>query len=151
VAQNELCYEVQVCRNVLEQRLGHALTSFAYSNRAMAAYRYGALHVVQQAGYRWALTTNYGINTLRDYPFQLKRIESDVTQHWLVVAARLLACGDFLRVYVASICASVSDQSIQLEVITRPMAGQSVSYADTPALLLCIMGRRNAGNKVAVE
>ena len=95
VAQNELCYEVQVCRNVLEQRLGHAVTSFAYPIGQWQHIDTRTLHVVQQAGYRWALTTNYGINTLRDYPFQLKRIESDVTQHWLVVAAEVAGLWGF--------------------------------------------------------
>ncbi len=84
--QDELDYEVQGCRTALEQRLGHSVASFAYPVGQWQHIDTRALYAVQQAGYRWALTTSYGINTPQDSPFQLKRIEADINQHWLIVA-----------------------------------------------------------------
>jgi len=40
-----------------------------------------------KAGYEWALTTVYGFNTARSDRHLLRRIEVDVSQHWLVMAA----------------------------------------------------------------
>jgi hypothetical protein len=45
------------------------------------------LQSVKDAGYQWAVTTQYGFNTPQSDPFLLRRIEVDVTQHWLVMAA----------------------------------------------------------------
>jgi hypothetical protein len=42
---------------------------------------------VQQAGYEWAVTTVYGFNKPRSDPYLLRRVEVDVSQHWLVIAA----------------------------------------------------------------
>jgi peptidoglycan/xylan/chitin deacetylase (PgdA/CDA1 family) len=83
----ELQYEVEECRNILEEKLGHPLKTFAYPIGQWQHIESGALHAVQKAGYRWGLTTSYGINTAREYPYLLKRIETDVSQHWLIVAA----------------------------------------------------------------
>ena len=85
--QRELQYEIEECRNVLVERLGHAVTSFAYPIGQWYHIDLRTLRAVQRANYSWAVTTNYGINTPQAYPYQLKRIESDVTQHWLVLAA----------------------------------------------------------------
>jgi len=43
---------------------------------------------VQQAGYDWALTTLYGFNIPQTDPRLLRRIEVDVSQHLLVLAAQ---------------------------------------------------------------
>jgi peptidoglycan/xylan/chitin deacetylase (PgdA/CDA1 family) len=85
--QCELQYEIEECRNVLEERLGHAVTSFAYPIGQWYHIDLRTLRAVQRANYNWAVTTNYGINTPQSYPYQLKRVESDVSQHWLVLAA----------------------------------------------------------------
>jgi len=42
---------------------------------------------VKEAGYDWALTSVYGYNTSSSDPYLLRRIEVDVSQHWLVIAA----------------------------------------------------------------
>ena len=84
--QKEIQYEVQECRYTLEKQLGHEVSSFAYPVGQLQHFDSRTLHAVQKAGYRWALTTNYGINTPQSYPYQLKRIEVDVCQHWLIVA-----------------------------------------------------------------
>jgi hypothetical protein len=58
---------------------------------------------VRTAGYDWAVTTVYGFNTAQTDPYLLRRIEVDVDQHWLVLAAKasgtsFLECtGNLLR------------------------------------------------------
>ncbi len=83
----ELQREVAQCRVVLEQRLGHPVRSFAYPIGQVQHIGAAVIDAVRRAGYDWALTTSYGLNTPRNDPYLLKRIEVDVDQHWLVVAA----------------------------------------------------------------
>ena len=79
--------EVEQCRTILEQQLGHPVRTFAYPIGQPQHIGDGIIRVVRQAGYTWALTTTYGFNTPRSHPYLLRRIEADVTQHWLVLAA----------------------------------------------------------------
>jgi peptidoglycan/xylan/chitin deacetylase (PgdA/CDA1 family) len=83
----ELQEEVEQCRTILEQRLGHPVRTFAYPIGQPQHIQDSVMRVVQQAGYDWALTTSYGCNTPRSDPYLLRRIEADVNQHWLVLAA----------------------------------------------------------------
>ena len=83
----EVRYEVEKCRAVLEAQLGHPVRSFAYPVGQLQHIGEDVVRAVQQAGYCWALTTRYGLNTSRSDPFLLRRIEADVDQHWLVIAA----------------------------------------------------------------
>jgi hypothetical protein len=84
----EVQREVSECRAVLERQLGHPVRIFAYP--------YGKPHqigdfgprAVQRAGYDWAVTTVSGYNTSSTHPYLLKRVFSDVNQHWLVIAAK---------------------------------------------------------------
>ncbi|HEX6553392.1 MAG TPA: polysaccharide deacetylase family protein [Ktedonobacteraceae bacterium] len=84
----EVQREVSECRTVLEQQLGHPVRVFAYP--------YGKPHqigdfgprAVRRAGYDWAVTTVSGYNTSSTNPYLLKRVFSDVNQHWLVIAAK---------------------------------------------------------------
>lgn len=85
--RQEVQYEVQACRDILEEHLGHPIHTFAYPVGQWRHIGLTALQAVQQSGYRWALTSAYGFNTARTDPYLLKRIETDVEQHWLVVAA----------------------------------------------------------------
>jgi peptidoglycan/xylan/chitin deacetylase (PgdA/CDA1 family) len=87
VDPEELQREVEQCRVVLEQRLGHPIRSFAYPIGQMQHIGAAVIDAVRRAGYDWALTTSYGLNTPRSNPYLLKRVEVDVDQHWLVVAA----------------------------------------------------------------
>jgi peptidoglycan/xylan/chitin deacetylase (PgdA/CDA1 family) len=83
----EVQNEVEQCRKALQHRLGHEVRSFAYPVGQMQHISEEVVEAVQQAGYTWALTTQYGFNTPRTNPYLLHRIEVDVDQHWLVVAA----------------------------------------------------------------
>ncbi len=83
----EVQCEVGECRTMLEQQLGHPVRAFAYPLGQLQHIGDKVLHAVQQAGYDWALTTMYGFNTPRSNPYLLRRVEVDVSQHWLVMAA----------------------------------------------------------------
>ena len=83
----EVRWEVEECRRVLEQQLGHPVRTFAYPLGQLQHIGEDVLCAVQQAGYEWALTTVYGFNKPRSDPYLLRRVEVDVSQHWLVIAA----------------------------------------------------------------
>lgn len=94
----EVQREVEECRALLEQRLGYPVCSFAYPVGQMQHLGEDIRQAVQQAGYDWALTTMDGFNTPQSHPYLLKRIEVDVNQHWLVVAAEVAGLwGGFAR------------------------------------------------------
>jgi len=83
----EVQREVEACRVILEQQLGHPVRAFAYPVGQLQHIGNNVIRAVQQAGYDWALTTIYGFNTPQSDPHLLRRIEVDVSQHWLVIAA----------------------------------------------------------------
>lgn|SRR2546421_2809206 len=83
----EVQREVEACRVILEQQLGHPVRTFAYPVGQLQHIGNNVIRAVQQAGYDWALTTIYGFNTPQSDPHLLRRIEVDVSQHWLVIAA----------------------------------------------------------------
>ena len=43
---------------------------------------------VRQAGYTWVVTTSGGTNTAQSDPLALRRIEVNISDHWLVMAAK---------------------------------------------------------------
>lgn len=83
----EMQREVEECRAILEQRLSHPVRTFAYPIGQVQHIGDNVIRAVQQAGYEWALTTVYGFNTPQSDPYLLRRVEVDVSQHWLVMAA----------------------------------------------------------------
>src|SRR5437868_7227750 len=83
----EVQHEVQECRTLLEQQLGHPVRTFAYPVGQIQHITGVVLQAVQQAGYDWALTTMYGFNTSKSNPYLLRRIEVAAKQHWLIMAA----------------------------------------------------------------
>lgn len=83
----ELQREVSECRTVMEQQLGHPVPIFAYPVGGPEHIGAEDLRAVREAGYEWAVTTIPGINTKHSNPYQLRRIESGVERHWLVLAA----------------------------------------------------------------
>lgn len=85
--ETEVRREVTACRVALEQQLGHAVYSFAYPVGQNQHISDIAVQAVREAGFRWAMTTSYGFNTPQTDPYRLQRIEVDVDQHWLVMAA----------------------------------------------------------------
>ena len=84
----EMQHEIEECRTVLEQQLGHLVCSFAYPVGQMQHIGDDVRKAVRNAGYKWAVTTSYGYNTPGSDPYMLRRIEVDVDQHWLIVAAQ---------------------------------------------------------------
>ena len=84
----EIQFEVSECRAVLERQLGHPLHTFAYPVGGPEHIGEHGVCAVRQAGYRWAVTTIYGFNTPLTDPYLLRRIEVDVDQHWLLMAAK---------------------------------------------------------------
>ncbi|SRR6266487_911115 len=91
----EVQREVEECRTILEQQLGHPVRTFAYPVGQLQHIGDNVLRAVQQAGYDWAFTTVYGYNTSRSDPYLLRRIEVDVSQHWLVMAAETAGLWSF--------------------------------------------------------
>lgn len=83
----EVQREVSECRTLIEQQLGYPVHIFAYPIGRPADIGEQGLHAVREAGYAWAVTTIHGINTPHSDPHQLRRIKTDVNQHWLVIAA----------------------------------------------------------------
>lgn len=85
----EIEREVSECRSVLERQLGHPVRTFAYPFGKAEHYGGEGLRAVGKAGYRWAVTTIYGINTPQSDPLQLHRVVGEAGRHWLLVAARI--------------------------------------------------------------
>ncbi len=92
----EVQREVEECRTMLEQQLEHPVRTFAYPIGQLQHIGDNAIRAVQKAGYAWALTTLYGFNTPRSDPHLLRRIEVDVSQHWLVMAAEAAGLWGFV-------------------------------------------------------
>jgi peptidoglycan/xylan/chitin deacetylase (PgdA/CDA1 family) len=87
--------EVEECRVVLEQQLGHPVRTLAYPVGQPQHLRTDTPRIVKQAGYDWALTTIYGINTPQSDPYLLRRIEVATVQHWLVMAVETAGLWSF--------------------------------------------------------
>lgn len=83
----EMQREIGECRTMLEQQLGHLIRTFAYPVGQLQHIKGNVPQTVQQAGYDWAFTTMYGFNTAQSNRYLLRRVEVDVSQHWLVMAA----------------------------------------------------------------
>jgi peptidoglycan/xylan/chitin deacetylase (PgdA/CDA1 family) len=62
--------EIKESKEVLEQKLGQAITDFCYPS---GKYNSGIIKVLEALGYQTAVTTESGIAGLKDNPFLLKR------------------------------------------------------------------------------
>ena len=87
----EVHYEISACCHALEQKLDRPVYTFAYPIGKTEHIGEEALQAVKKAGYCWAVTTQPGINTPASDPYQLHRLPTDVSRHWLVMAAE--TCG----------------------------------------------------------
>jgi peptidoglycan/xylan/chitin deacetylase (PgdA/CDA1 family) len=93
----EVEHEVKDSRTVLEQQIGCRVSAFAYPCGRMEHIGNHGLEAVQKAGYRWAVTTERGINTPAVHPLLLRRIVvDDGYQHWLFLAADIAGVWQFL-------------------------------------------------------
>ncbi len=93
---DEIYYEVDECRRILAQQLGHPVRTFAYPIGRFEHIGDNAVHAVQEAGYDWALTTVYGINAPLSDSHRLGRVLGDVTRNWVVMAAEVSGLWSFI-------------------------------------------------------
>lgn len=85
----EVQREVAECRGVLEERLGHPVDSFAYPIGKPEHIGAQGLQAIENAGYKWAVTTIPGNNTPQTDPLLLRRVPGNLDLHWLELAALL--------------------------------------------------------------
>jgi len=88
----EVLHEVGECRTMLEQQLRHPADIFAYPYGNVGDY---GLRAVEQAGYKWAVTTLPGCNTYQSNPYLLHRRNANATRHVLMVAAEVAGVWGF--------------------------------------------------------
>ena len=86
----EVQHEVEQCRDLLEQQLGHPVRTFAYPVGKPEHIGDAGVRVVKAAGYEWAVTTIEETNTPRSDPHLLGRYPGIINQHWLVMASELV-------------------------------------------------------------
>jgi peptidoglycan/xylan/chitin deacetylase (PgdA/CDA1 family) len=86
----EVQREVDECRLVLEQQLGHPVRIFAYPIGKLEHIGPLGLQAVKSTGYKWAVTTIEEVNTQQTDPYLLRRLPGDITQHWLILASELV-------------------------------------------------------------
>ena len=87
---HEVQREVEECRTVLEQHLGHPVRIFAYPIGKPEHIGDEGLKAVKAAGYEWAVTSIEEINTSQCDPYLLRRNPGVVNKHWLVMASELV-------------------------------------------------------------
>ncbi len=83
----EVQYEVSECRTVLEWRLGHPVTTFAYPVGKAEHIGDEGPRAAKAAGYKWAFTTIQKINSPQTDPYLLGRIY--LNANWLIMASQL--------------------------------------------------------------
>ncbi|HET9952713.1 MAG TPA: polysaccharide deacetylase family protein [Candidatus Eisenbacteria bacterium] len=66
--------EIADCRDRIEANLGVRVSLFAYPNGTRADYDAGVVRAVKDAGYRAAVTTEWGANRAGDDPMTLRRV-----------------------------------------------------------------------------
>lgn len=86
----EARYEVAESRKVLEENLGHAVSTFAYPIGMLSDIGDQGLQAAREAGFRWALTAIEGVNTPQTDAHFLVRQAGDTRLHWTVMAAELV-------------------------------------------------------------
>ncbi|HEV2580658.1 MAG TPA: polysaccharide deacetylase family protein [Ktedonobacteraceae bacterium] len=86
----EIRREVEECRRVLEQELGHQVRAFAYPIGKPEHFGERGVQAVKSAGYTWAVTTCEEVNTPQCDQYLLRRLPGVVEKHWLVMASELV-------------------------------------------------------------
>ncbi|GLV57015.1 hypothetical protein KDH_38530 [Dictyobacter sp. S3.2.2.5] len=84
---SDVRYEIATCRQVLQERLGRSVRTFAYPIGRTEHIGPEALKAVREAGYSWAVTTTKGVATPQSDPYRLERVLVEVRRHWLLIAA----------------------------------------------------------------
>jgi peptidoglycan/xylan/chitin deacetylase (PgdA/CDA1 family) len=93
---DDLRYELEASRQALQQRLGTAVSTFAYPIGKEAHVSHAAVRAVGDAGYSWAVTAMPGFNTPASHPLLLRRVLAEERRHWSVVAAELCGIWSYL-------------------------------------------------------
>lgn len=87
LSQDDVMYELQASKRSLEEQFGIDVRSFAFP---FGLYRPEHLNLVAEAGYQSAVTTNEGIEALRDAnKHALKRIKISGKDNWLAFLVRM--------------------------------------------------------------
>ena len=88
--EQEMRQEVIQCKQILEERVGHPIRTFAYPVGKTEHMSAEVVRAVKDAGYQWAVTTFEDVNTHQTDPYLLYRLPGDIEMHWSVMAAELL-------------------------------------------------------------
>jgi len=97
VEPKELEKEVGESKNEMEVELGKAINFFAYPNGQSSDYNEQVIESVKKAGFKAALTTNFGFNTTKTDLFQLKRMTVDASKSWSFFVATVSGFRYFLQ------------------------------------------------------
>ena len=96
VNADEAYKEVSACRSLLQEKLGSPVRVFAFPHGGVEHIGANGLLAAQRAGYRWAVTTLPGVNTLQTPPYLIRRISANSQLHWLVIAFMTSGIWDLL-------------------------------------------------------
>jgi peptidoglycan/xylan/chitin deacetylase (PgdA/CDA1 family) len=83
----ELKREVEQPRALLEERLGHSVSTFTYPIGKMRHIGERGVQAVRDAGYQSGLTTIEGVNRRDTDPVVLRRLPGSLHVHWLLLAS----------------------------------------------------------------
>lgn len=83
----DMRYEIEASRQVLEQKLGHPIRTFAYPVGKEEHINQTVVDTVKDAGFSWAVTAISGVASPGDQPLLIHRLPTDCQRHWLVLAA----------------------------------------------------------------
>jgi peptidoglycan/xylan/chitin deacetylase (PgdA/CDA1 family) len=95
----EAACEVTDCHTQLQERLAQQVDVFAYPHGGIEHIGAGGIQAVEQADFRWAVTTVPGVNTHRTHPYLIRRMAADSQMHWLIIALRTSGIWDCLSYF----------------------------------------------------
>lgn len=107
----EMETELLESKRILEQRLGHPVESFAFPFGKREECGGAAPEILARAGYRSAVTTEWGLNTPHSDPLQLNRVSIGDERSLAMFAFQLNRL--FLRVDHANAGSTVSSEAHQ--------------------------------------
>jgi peptidoglycan/xylan/chitin deacetylase (PgdA/CDA1 family) len=71
--ENNIASEISESKRMIEDKLGESVEVFAYPNGQEKDYDERTKHILRSLGFRCALTTRWGMNTMADDPFEWRR------------------------------------------------------------------------------
>ena len=90
--------EIMLSKAALEGRLGIAVNAIAYPYGSALDYNKTSMRLARQAGFKYALSNQYGFNEAGTNPWALKRIWVDATDDLASFQAKVLGRLDLLRI-----------------------------------------------------